>query len=113
MIATHYQSARPHALLAALALRLRLGVVRALPAQVSAPGDKQTGDQYGNELPTVLNGAKVEQHLNTQIPLGAAFTDEAGRSGSPRRLLSGAASPPSSRWSTTSAPCSALKSWTA
>ena len=48
-------------------------------AQVAAPGDKQTGDQYGNELPTVLNSAKVEQRLNTQIPLGAAFTDETGK----------------------------------
>ena len=48
-------------------------------AQVSAPGDKQTGDQYGNELPTVLNNAKVEQHLDTQIPLGAIFTDETGK----------------------------------
>ena len=52
----------------------------AVVAQVSTPGDKQTGDQYGNELPTVLNSAKVEQHLNTQIPLNAAFTDETGKS---------------------------------
>lgn len=48
-------------------------------AQVSTPGEKQTGDQYGNELPTVLKSAKVEQHLNTQIPLGAVFTDETGK----------------------------------
>ena len=50
-----------------------------MAAQVSAPGDKQTGDQYGNELPTVLNNAKVEQHLNTKIPLNAGFTDETGK----------------------------------
>ena len=50
-----------------------------MSAQVSAPGDKQTGDQYGNELPTVLNSAKVEQRLNTQIPLNAPFTDETGK----------------------------------
>lgn len=50
-----------------------------LQAQVAAPGDKQTGDQYGNELPTVLKGASIEQHLNTQVPLGAVFTDETGK----------------------------------
>lgn len=54
-------------------------VVPPLHAQVSAPGDKQTGDQYGNELPTVLKSASIEQHLNTQIPLDAGFTDETGR----------------------------------
>ncbi len=48
-------------------------------AQVAAPGDKQTGDQYGNELPIVLNSAKVEQHLNTRIPLASTFTDETGK----------------------------------
>ena len=61
------------------ALALTCGLATASLAQVSAPGDKQTGDQYGNELPTVLNGAKVEQHLNTQIPLNATFTDETGK----------------------------------
>ena len=48
-------------------------------AQVSGYGDKQTGDQYGNELPAVLKSASIEQHLNGQIPLNAAFVDETGK----------------------------------
>lgn len=62
---------------ASVCLAVFLGMVAS--GQVSAPGDKQTGDQYGNELPTVLKSARVEQHLDTQIPLNAAFTDETGK----------------------------------
>lgn len=53
----------------------------ALPAsaQVTAYGDKQTGDQYGNELPTVLKGAAIDQRLNGQIPLSSTWTDETGK----------------------------------
>lgn len=68
---------------AALAVLLALGCAVSamrLSAQVTAYGDKQTGDQYGNELPTVLKGAAVEQHLNGQVPLASAWTDETGKS---------------------------------
>ncbi len=49
-------------------------------AQVAGYGDKQTGDQYGNELPAVLKSASIEQHLNGQLPMSAAFVDETGKS---------------------------------
>ena len=48
-------------------------------AQVSSYGDKQAGDNSGNELPRVLKGVGVSQHLNQQLPLNAAFVDEAGK----------------------------------
>lgn len=47
--------------------------------QVASYGEKQTGDQYGNELPTVLKGAAIEQHLNGQVPLASTWTDETGK----------------------------------
>ncbi|MGI4854745.1 MAG: SCO family protein [Janthinobacterium lividum] len=47
-------------------------------AQVSSYADKQTGESYGNELPTVLKGASIDQHLNTTLP-NEPFVDEAGR----------------------------------
>jgi len=48
-------------------------------AQVTSYGDKQTGENSGNELPSVLKGAKVDQHLNRELPLSASFTDETGK----------------------------------
>jgi protein SCO1/2 len=48
-------------------------------AQVSTYGDKQVGDNTGDQLPKVLKGVQVVQHLNQQLPLDAAFVDEAGR----------------------------------
>ena len=50
----------------------------ALHAQVSSYGDKQTGSEYGNELPTVLKGASIDQHLNTTLP-NVPFVDETGK----------------------------------
>ena len=50
-----------------------------LSAQVTSYGDKQTGDQYGNELPTVLKGAAIDQRLNGQVPLNSVWTDETGK----------------------------------
>lgn len=67
---------------AAVAAALLLGCALSslgLSAQVTTYGDKQTGDQYGNELPTVLKGAAVEQHLNGQVPLQTTWTDETGK----------------------------------
>jgi protein SCO1/2 len=47
-------------------------------AQVSSYGDKSMGDQHGDELPQVLKKVQVEQHLNQQLPLDAAFVDDSG-----------------------------------
>jgi protein SCO1/2 len=48
-------------------------------AQVSSYGDKQQGGNRGDELPKVLKGVTVSQHLNQQLPLAAAFVDETGK----------------------------------
>ena len=48
-------------------------------AQVSSYGDKQTGENAGDELPQVLQKVGVSQHLNEQLPLDAAFVDETGK----------------------------------
>ena len=48
-------------------------------AQVSSYGDKQSGDNTGDQLPTVLQKVGVSQHLNQQLPLDAAFVDESGK----------------------------------
>jgi protein SCO1/2 len=48
-------------------------------AQVASYGDKQTGENTGDQLPTVLQKVAVEQHLNQQLPLDAQFVDETGK----------------------------------
>src|SRR5271155_5340040 len=48
-------------------------------AQVSSYGDKQSGENTGDQLPTVLQKVGVSQHLNQQLPLDAAFVDESGK----------------------------------
>ena len=48
-------------------------------AQVSSYGDKQSGDNTGDQLPQVLQKVGVTQHLNQQVPLDAAFVDETGK----------------------------------
>jgi protein SCO1 len=48
-------------------------------AQVSSYGDKQMGQNTGDQLPKVLQGVQVSQHLNQQLPLDAVFVDETGR----------------------------------
>ena len=48
-------------------------------AQVSSYGDKQSGENAGDQLPTVLQKVGVSQHLNQQLPLDAAFVDETGK----------------------------------
>ena len=47
-------------------------------AQVSSYGEKQQGENRGDELPNVLKGVAVTQHLNQQLPLNAEFVDETG-----------------------------------
>ena len=48
-------------------------------AQVSSYGDKQAGDNSGNELPRVLKGVGVTQRLNQSLPLDAQFVDDTGK----------------------------------
>ena len=55
----------------AAALYCMLGMP--LFAQVSSYGDKQTGENTGDQLPRVLQRVGVSQHLNQQLPLDAAF----------------------------------------
>ena len=63
---------------AAMALGCAL-VWAPLTAQVAGYGDKQTGENSGDQLPSVLKGVAVEQHLNQQLPLDAQFVDETGK----------------------------------
>lgn len=48
-------------------------------AQVSSNGDKQSGENAGDQLPQVLQKVGVSQHLNQQLPLDAVFVDETGK----------------------------------
>jgi protein SCO1/2 len=48
-------------------------------AQVSSYGDKQNGENAGDQLPQVLQKVGVSQHLNQQLPLDASFVDESGK----------------------------------
>lgn len=50
-----------------------------LLAQVSSYGDKQTGENTGDQLPQMLQKVGVSQHLNEQLPLNAAFVDDTGK----------------------------------
>jgi protein SCO1/2 len=49
-----------------------------LTAQVSSYGEKEAGPT-NDRPPTLLNGVGIDQHLNTQLPLNLAFTDDAGQ----------------------------------
>jgi protein SCO1 len=48
-------------------------------AQVSSYGDKEAGENSGNQLPTVLQKVGVAQHLNQPLPLDAQFVDDTGK----------------------------------
>jgi len=48
-------------------------------AQVSSYGDKQSGENTGDQLPQVLQKVGVSQRLNQPLPLDAAFVDETGK----------------------------------
>jgi protein SCO1/2 len=48
-------------------------------AQVSSYGDKTEGENRGDQLPKVLKGVQVSQHLNQQLPMDAQFVDETGK----------------------------------
>lgn len=47
--------------------------------QVASYGDKTEGENRGDELPRVLKGVAVNQHLNQQLPLDAQFVDDTGK----------------------------------
>jgi protein SCO1 len=49
-------------------------------AQVSSYGDKQSGENVGDQLPQMLQKVGVSQRLNQQLPLDASFVDESGKS---------------------------------
>jgi protein SCO1 len=48
-------------------------------AQVASYGDKQMGQNTGDQLPNVLQKVGVTQRLNQQLPLDASFVDDTGR----------------------------------
>src|ERR1039458_4583236 len=48
-------------------------------AQVSSYGDKETGENTGDQLPSVLQKVGVDQHLNQSLPLDAQFVDDKGK----------------------------------
>jgi protein SCO1/2 len=50
-----------------------------LLAQVSSYGDKQSGENTGDQLPQILQKVGVSQHLNEQLPFDAAFVDDTGK----------------------------------
>jgi protein SCO1/2 len=62
---------------AAISAALCLGF--AAHAQVASYGDKATGENSGDQLPTVLQRVQIEQHLNQQLPLAAQFVDDTGK----------------------------------
>lgn len=47
-------------------------------AQVAAYGEKQAGENQGDQLPKVLQQVGISQHLNQQLPADAAFVDDLG-----------------------------------
>ena len=46
-----------------------LGSALIAGAQVSSYGDKQAGENAGDQLPNVLNHVAIEQHLNQRLVL--------------------------------------------
>ena len=48
-------------------------------AQVAGYGDKQSGENSGDQLPQVLQRVGVTQKLNQPLPLDAQFLDETGK----------------------------------
>lgn len=63
------------------ALTLAVLALACMPAlgQVTDYGAKSTGENTGDQLPTVLQKVAVSQHLNAQLPLDAPFVDETGK----------------------------------
>ena len=76
---TMWNATRRGSTMAALAVVCALVLAAPLLGQVSSYGDKSAGENTGDQLPTVLQKVGVAQHLNQQLPLDAAFVDEAGK----------------------------------
>jgi protein SCO1/2 len=71
--------ARRHAARAACAVLFCALLGASALAQVSSYGDKQEGENRGDELPRVLAKVGVAQHLNQELPLDALFVDDTGK----------------------------------
>lgn len=61
------------------ALCCALATTAMVRAQVSSYGDKQMGENHGDELPIVLKTVGIAQHLNQPLPLDAQFVDDTGK----------------------------------
>ena len=61
----------------ALVLCMALSAPSAI-AQVSGYGEKLMGP-VNDKPPSILNGVRIEQRLNQQLPLNLTFTDDAGK----------------------------------
>ena len=79
LIQLHTIRSRARESLAGLCLLAGVFSPALLPAQVASYGDKQAGENTGDQLPVVLKNVAVAQHLNQQLPLDAAFVDETGK----------------------------------
>jgi protein SCO1/2 len=64
---------------AAMSCALAWSLAPAANAQVASYGEKQAGDNTGDQLPQVLQKVAVTQHLNQSLPLDAMFVDETGK----------------------------------
>jgi protein SCO1/2 len=62
-----------------VAITLCLVVLGVARAQVSSYGDKQAGENTGDQLPQVLQKVGVSQHLNQPLPLDSVFLDDTGK----------------------------------
>ena len=71
--------ARTQSILCAGLCALLYASAFSLQAQVSSYGDKEAGENSGDQLPQVLAKVQVEQHLNQALPLDAQFVDETGK----------------------------------
>jgi protein SCO1/2 len=60
----------------ACALLFSTGAAR---AQVAPIGEKTMGEPASSKLPAILQHATIEQHLDRELPLGAEFRDETGK----------------------------------
>lgn len=62
-----------------LAAAMLLAVAAPGLAQVAPYGEKTMGDPAQDHLPDILKTVKIDQRLGQQLPLGATFVDETGK----------------------------------
>ena len=58
---------------------LAFGCALGASAQVSQLGEKQAGDNAGDQKPAILDKIGINQKLNQQLPLDTEFVDETGK----------------------------------